>query len=325
MSKVTPITSTLKPAPNSRSRTETLLIEMRTIAGWKIPPFQRQLRVNEKVREIAENIRHEGGVIPGVITVGILKGGRDAGDYLIDGQHRIEAFRLSECSEAIADVRFMQFDSMAQMGEEFVQLNSNIVRMRPDDVLRGLEASTPVLSHIRQKCPWIGYDQIRHGPSSALLSMSTVLRAWDGASGDTPVSSRKSAIHLASEMSMDNVNLMIVVLALCYDAWSLDEASKRLWGALNLGVVMWMWRRLVLDTARTGNMRYIVLRNEQFKRCLMSVAANASYNDWLVGRQMGDRDRAPAYARLRQIFTRRLLEDKVAPKIQLPGPAWAKG
>lgn len=309
---------------------DTIVVEMRTIAGWKIPPFQRQLRINEKVREIAQLIKDDNGVIPGILTIGILSGGRDAGEYLVDGQHRVEAFRLSECREAVADVRFVNFDSMADMGDEFVQLNSSIVRMRPDDVLRGLEGSTPLLSKIREACAFVGYDSIRRGPTSALVSMSLLLRIWEGSSSPTPVSTGKSSLHLAAELSEDSAGKLCVFLQLAHDAWKLDEGSKRLWGALNLGLNMWLWRRLVLDTTRTGggSARIVVLKNEQFRKCLMSLAANEAYCDWLLGRGMGDRDRAPAYARVKQIFIRRLLEDKVvAPggKISLPAPAWAKG
>jgi hypothetical protein len=34
----------------------------------------------------------------------------------------------------------------------------------------------------------------------------------------------------------------------------------------------------------------------------MSVSANTDYVDWLVGRNLGERDRTPAYGRLKTIF-----------------------
>lgn len=320
----------IKRAPKAkRSRMDTVMVEMRTIAGWKLPPFQRQLRINEKVREIAQSIKDDGGVIPGILTIGILTGGRDAGEYLVDGQHRVEAFRLSECREAIADVRYVSFDFMADMGDEFVQLNSAIVRMRPDDVLRGLEGCTPLLTLIRETCPFVGYDQIRRTPSSSVVSMSLLLRIWEGSAAATPVSIGKSSVHLASELSADSAQQLCIFLSLAHDAWKLDEGSKRLWGSLNLGLCMWMYRRLVLDTERSSQSRVISIKNDAFRKCLMSLAAEASYNDWLLGRQMGDRDRAPAYTRIKQIFTRRLLEEKLGSKttgkVLLPQPSWAKG
>src|SRR5215831_14435524 len=167
--------------------------------------------------------------------------------------------------------------------------------MRPDDVLRGLEGSTPTLAFIRDRCPFVGYDQIRRKPSSALVSMSMMLRVWEGSAGLTPVSINKSAVRLAAEISAESATKATLVLALSYEAWQLDENSKRLWGALNLGLCMWMWRRLVDDTKRNPKQRHMTLKNEQFKRCLMSLAADAGYNDWLLGRGMSDRDRPAAY------------------------------
>lgn len=325
MVSITPIRSVPKA---KRSRMDTVIVEMRTIAGWKLPPFQRQLRINEKVREIAQSIKDDRGVIPGILTIGILTGGRDAGEYLVDGQHRVEAFRLSECREAIADVRYVNFDSMAEMGDEFVQLNSAIVRMRPDDVLRGLEGSTLLLGKIRELCPFVGYDQIRRTPTSALVSMSMLLRVWEGSASATPTSIGKSSVHLANELSESSVQQLCAFLSMTHEAWKLDEGSKRLWGALNLGLCMWLWRRLVLDTDRSGNTRVIVIKNDAFRKCLMSLAADESYCDWLLGRQMGDRDRAPAYSRIKQIFTRRLLEEKLGSKttgkVLLPQPVWGR-
>lgn len=327
MSKVTALAGSPKPAASKprKSRMDTVEVDMRTLGGWKIPPFQRQLRVNEKVREIAGIIRSDGGVIPGIITIGVIKAGRDTGEYVVDGQHRIEAFRLSECREAIADVRYVEFDSMADMGNEFVNLNSSLVRMRPDDVLRGLEESTPALRMIRDRCPFVGYDMIRRGPTSAMLSMSTALRLWEGSGAPTPVAVSKSAVNLAVELSDESVAKMTVFLGLVYEAWGMDEGAKRLWSSVNLSLCMWLWRRLVDDTQR-GTNRYVVLRNEQFKRCMFSLAADASYNDWLLGRALGDRDRPPAYARIKQILIRRLNEDKFGQgkKITFPSPTWAK-
>ncbi len=214
---------------------------------------------------------------------------------------------------------------MADMGSEFVNLNSSLVRMRPDDVLRGLEESTPALRMIRDRCTFVGYDMIRRGPTSAMLSMSTALRVWEGSLQPTPVALSKSAVNLAVEISEESVAKLSVFLALAYEAWGMDEGAKRLWSSLNLSLCMWLWRRLVDDTVRTTN-RYIVMRNEQFKKCMMSLAADAAYNDWLLGRALGDRDRPPAYARVKQIIMRRLLEDKVSPtkKITFPSPTWAK-
>ena len=42
------------------------------------------------------------------------------------------------------------------MAEDFVILNTALVRMGPDDVMRGLEGSVPTLQKIREVCPFVG-------------------------------------------------------------------------------------------------------------------------------------------------------------------------
>ena len=179
-----------REVPKSSRRTmETLIFSVAEVSGWLLPPFQRPLRVNEKVRALSETIKEDGGVIPGILTLGKLTGEKRM--WLVDGQHRIEAFKLSGLAECICDARLCQFDTMAEMAEEFVELNSALVKMRPDDILRGLEGTIPALQIIRQGCAFVGYDQIRRNNTSApILSMSALLRCWVGASTDTPTSTQ---------------------------------------------------------------------------------------------------------------------------------------
>jgi len=63
------------------------------------------------------------------------------------------------------------------------------------------------------------------------------------------------------------------------------------------------------------------LTKEQFTKCLMSVSANSLYNDWLLGRRLCDRDRAPAYQRIRAAFVDRIRAD-TGKKASMPAPAW---
>jgi hypothetical protein len=86
--------------------------------------------------------------------------------------------KLSELTECIADVRSIIFDDLAEMADEFVNLNSRLVNMRPDDILRGLEESMPQIRRIHESCEFVGYTQIRRGPSSPLVGISRLLRCW---------------------------------------------------------------------------------------------------------------------------------------------------
>jgi hypothetical protein len=312
----------LKHAPKAmRTKMDTMILSVDGVGEWILPPFQRQLRVNEKVRTIAAELARPGGdVLGGVLTIGVVERGPDKGTYLLDGQHRIEAFKISGIKEVMADVRVCIFDDLAEMGEEFVKLNSSIVSMKPDDVLRGLEKSVAALSFLRAQCDFIGYDQIRRQSTSPIVSMSSVLKAWSASSNDTPTV-RGSTIQIARETTAENAQLLVIFLRACDAAWGRDPAYWRLWMSLNITLCMWLWRRMVLDRTRSGNQRVSVLTPDQFKKCLMGLSTDTNYIDWLFGRTLTDRDRSPAFSRIRSAFAKRIIADG-AGKPTLPAPPW---
>lgn len=304
------------------SRMETLIINQKMMADWVVPSFQRPLRINDKVRALAEDIKRDGGVIPGILTLGVISGDQRRVHYIVDGQHRIEGAKIAAVAECIADVRIITFKNMTEMAEEFVNLNSAIVRMQPDDILRGLEQSLPALRTVRQGCNFVGYDQVRRGDGSPLIGMSSVLRCWEGTITDVPGIGGKGAQVIATNMTIEDAQQLVVFLNTCVAAWGPETENYRLWGALNLTMCMWIWRRLVLDKDRFGNKHYVVLTPETFKKCLMAVAASAEYNDWLLGRKMGERDRSPCYTRVKTIFAERLKADGT-PKVKMMAPSWS--
>lgn len=323
MGKVISISGAREAPKSEQSRMDTLIVTPAMVNAWKIPPFQRPLRLNDKVRQVTDHIRkHE--VVEGVLTLGKLRG--DPAFYIVDGQHRVEAFKLSELPEAIADVRLVMFDTMADMADEFVRLNSSLVKMRPDDILRGLEKSTPALQTIRKSCEFVGYDNIRRsGGSGPIVSMSALIRCWVASGYETPVGSNAGvgAATLAQNLEQASVHNLIAFLSTAHAAWGRDPEYFRLWGNLNLTLCMWLWNKVVMDRDRSGNKRYAVLNIPDFKKCLMSVSANGDYLAWLPGRNLNDRDRSPAYARLKSIFARRLAAEAGGKKPLLPQPAWA--
>lgn len=322
MSNVVSISGAREAPKASQSRMDTLIITPGMVNEWRIPPFQRPLRVNEKVRMVCEEIKRT-ETIEGVVTLGKIK--NDNTLYVVDGQHRLEGFKLSLLKEAIVDVRIMTFATMAEMAEEFVRLNTALVKMRPDDILRGLEHSTPQLMQIRKHCEFVGYDGVRRGGNSPILSMSALIRCWSGSLRETPnnTSTGNSAAGMMQDMDPRSIESLIAFLNVAHAAWGRDPEYYRLWGNLNLCMCMWMWNRLVMDQDRAGSKRYVKLNVQQFKRCMMSVSADADYVQWLVGRQLGDRDRNPCYSRLRAAFGRRLVEENNGVKPMLPQPAWS--
>jgi hypothetical protein len=313
-----------KEAPRSaRSKMETILVTPEVLKDWVLPGFQRDLRENEKVRALSEQLIKEGGVIPGVLTLGTLSGEKLT--YILDGQHRRHAALISGLLEFIADVRICQFDTLADMGEEYVLLNSSLVAMRPDDILRGLEGSILAIRKIREACPFVGYEQVRRGAktgSPALLSMSAVLRCWRISSRETPSGgSGGSAINMARSLEKDEVLALTEFLNIAKSAWGSDPEYYRLWGSLNLTMCMWIYHQLVLRRER-GVKRYVVLNSDEFKKCLMAVSAATEYVDWLLGRVAGERDRSPCYARIKAIFVARLKQFPNKTD-RMPVPAWA--
>lgn len=316
----------LKTVPKSlQSVMDTKLLSVDEVNSWRIPPFQRPVRVNAKVQAMAADLRANGTTISGIITLGRLN--RDDAFYVVDGQHRLEAFRISGLPEIIADIRIVYFDSMADMADEFVQLNTALVRMRPDDVLRGITPSHAPLQRIMKECPYIGYTNVRRGASESgpIVSLGAVLRCWFAGNAETPSSSNNgsSVSGIAQNVTDDDAGKIIRFLNIAFTAWGRDTESYRLWGNCNLALCMWLYVRLVLNRERRGATRISVLDDAQFKKCLMALSANRDYVDWLQGRLLNDRDRSPALARIKQIFVRRLTAEAVGKKYVLPQPAWA--
>jgi hypothetical protein len=127
---------------------------------------------------------------------------------------------------------------------------------------------------------------------------------------------------MAHNLDPMSVQHLIAFLNVAHAAWGRDPEYYRLWGNLNLILCMWMWNKMVIDRDRSGSKRYAVLTIPEFKSCLMSVSAETDYLSWLPGRQMGDRDRSPAYVRLKSIFARRL-GPRDGKKLNFPSPAWS--
>lgn len=310
------------PTHPRSSKMDTLELSPKDIGLWRVPPFQRPVRQNAKVMAMAQALAANGGVIDGIITLGKLT--KDNATYIVDGQHRAESFRISGIEKAYADVRICEFDSMASMADEFVRLNSSLVRMRPDDILRGCAPSLPNLKKITTECPFVGYDMIRRGTKAPILSMSMTLRCWSASSNETPSpAGSPSAQDLATGLTDESTEELIRFLTCAQAAWGRDPEYLRLWGALNLTLCMWLYRRLVLDRDRRGNKRHLLLNIKQFKSCLSSLSADESYLEYLVGRTLSDLHRSPCYGKIRTLWGRRLRQDEPSLVVKFPSAAWA--
>lgn len=312
-------------SPLERRAGETTDLQVITIAvlkQWELPPFQRPLRMNKQFHEVVALITKEQGIVPGTLTIGVLDGRM----YVVDGQHRLRALELAMdggLKEGLAECRIKHFDSMAEMAQEYVNLNRPIAKMGPDDILRGMESSIESLLLIRRRCDFVGYDNIRRGPkAAAMVSMSGILRVWNAATKETPASgSGGSALDLAFGLSTDDANTCCDFLSICERAWGRDEAYRKLWGALNLSLCGWLYRRTVF-AAYSG--RSARLTKEQFRSCLQALSVDEPYLEYLVGRTLSERDRSPAYDKIKSIFVRRI-NSEIGKRVALPAPPWAPG
>lgn len=309
-----------KPQSATGSRVDTISFTRAEAEAWLLPDSQRELNINQKVRDVSESIKRDSGVIPGILTFGEMGGNR----YLIDGQHRRAAFLLTDLPIGYADVRIVSFTTAAEMGAEFVQLNTSLVKMKPDDVLRGMEHGSAQLQRIRKEVPWVGYDSVRRNSSkSTMVSMSVLLRCWFASAKETPQCTA-SAATMAATMSETDATHLIDFCKIAMDAWGRDESYRRLWGALNLTLCMWLFRRLVAEFSASKKSRVFRLTQSEFRACMASLSANEHYCDWLIGRLFTDRHRSPGYARVCASFRRAFSALHGGSKnVYFPVPAWA--
>jgi hypothetical protein len=304
------------PERATQTTMDTIVITPAEVAKWLNPPFQRPLRVNAKVRAIAEKIK-ETEVLPGIVTLGVLA--KDT--YLLDGQHRREAFLISGVLEGYCDVRVHHFASMADMGREFVELNSRIVNLRPDDILRGLEGSNEALVYLRKQLPFVGYDMIRRNERAPILSMSLMLRSWFASSYEVPSSaSTGSAMNLGESLTMETAHECVAFFRLCEKAWGRDSEYSKLWGSLNLTICAWLYRRVVLSK----DPKVMRVSPDLFCKGMMALSASDNYMSWLIGRMLADRDRSPCYSRMKTLVVKRI-ELETGKKLRWPQPSWAHG
>jgi hypothetical protein len=308
-----------KSERKTRTVVDTISFNEKDARTWLTPPFQRPIKVNRKVMLLADDIAASGGVIPGMLTLGKI----DGKTYKVDGQHRIEAACISGAKEFYADVRYLFLDSVEEMGEEFVRLNSSLVRMTPDDILRGLEGGMPLMRKIKENLFFITYNTPRRkAGEQSTISMSAALVCWAASAPETPGTSG-TALAIAQTMDEEFVDGLIAFMSCCCDAWGRDFEYARLWGRCNLITCAWLYRRTVFSGTQRSN-KTVRLNRDQFTKCLMSLSANDKYLEWVRGRLYNDMSRAPCYSRVTTLFAPRIVE-MTGKKPLFPRPPWALG
>ena len=60
-----------------------------------------------------------------------------------------------------------------------------------------------------------------------------------------------------------------------------------------------------------------------FQKALMTLSASEGYIDWLHGRSLSERNRTPAYSRLKALMGKRLSSERGGARILMPQPSWS--
>lgn len=304
------------PQKTTRTSTDTISFSLEEMKRWNKPEFQREIKKTRRYYDAVETIKASGGVIPGVMTLGILEGTKDI--YKIDGNHRTEAAKESGCETFFADVRYV-YGSMEDFADEYSRLNEQISATKPDDRLRAAAVSNPRVNRLLALCKVVGFAK-RNQPKLK-ISMSSILRAWNNASRSTPAARGKaaSAIDIIRDISDEDFGHLCALLNHCEAAWGRDFEYASLWGQMNLTTVMWLYVQLVTTDPASPKIKR--LSKEIFEKCLMSLSAEERYVTWLKGRN-GGTHRGPCYMRVKEKFAKRIYEE-TGSKPNLPQPEWA--
>lgn len=323
-------------------RTHVGLVEV-TAASWekwrnpfgeKVGPngedgFQRTIQRNKYVIEVAHTISST-GIIPGQIVIGIFQGIL----WLIDGQHRRESFTiavLGECgvtriTKACANIKYEVFDTWAAMSDRYVELQRKIRGNSPNDMLKGLEASTESLQVLRKRFPAVGYTSTR--PDSkhhkGRVSAKAALQAWYGSKPETPGRKTPPPFEIAKQLTVEEAHQLANFLRLAHSAWAFDPNYLNLWGSLNLTLCLWLYRRCVLDPVQG----FPDLTPEQFASCLTALPSEKiggvnPYAMFLYRKGLRELDRGPVYMQVTRVFTATLRANHKL-RVKFPKPEWAE-
>lgn len=341
--KIPGITAPSKSVLKSVNKTTHDVIELwpDKIGMLDRPEFQRPLNINEEVISLAHAMMLEAAgsrdrmcTIPDDIVFGRL----DGREYLIDGQHRIfGAFALasglrdyggSKLSpppggvaplSALAQVKIIEFDSIAEMAQAFSRFQKKLVQLKPDDNLRALEYTNTHLRDIRKACPFIGYEKNRNTKATIMLSMSAAIRVWFG-SGAVPAGG-PSADKAAALLDDEQARHIIGFFEACEAAgWvNQDKSNERLWSSLNIGINMWLWRAMVLGiSGRLRTAGCTALKATQYIECMKELR-NEEYLKFLYSRSLRFQDRVPTYEFMQELFLPALARCQIiAPKFPEP-------
>lgn len=284
----------------TRTITSVIEVSRETLESLLTPHSQRELKTsNRNVKSQVKEIQQT-GIIPGTILIGIVNGKA----YKYDGQHRIWAALETDLDLFVTRIQVTEFASQAELGMATMKANAPLVRRTPDDNLKTMEDTYPVLKKIMKECPFLGYSK---RTTTVVMSANLALQCWDYSKRRAPSNRGGTPVDKVIEkMSTDEAKKIIDTFHMLHEAWGADKQYKSMWSKLNVTLVLWLWRALVDDPKSTG--RSTRLTKAQFRDAIMGLSADSTYLSWIYGRLLRDDDRTPCYNRIKIIIVKRLRE-----------------
>ena len=285
-----------------------------------IPEFQRKFERNKKFEAAKVDIINT-REIGGEITIGMLDGKAQP----IDGQHRLHAFLDTDLQAVKVTIIEFSNGTYQDYAREFTLRNSSIRALASDDRLRGMAPNLPLIKRLVEDFPWLNFTTAKN---KDILSVSIVLAVWNRSNHDTPSGTRAVA-DIALEINDDEYLRLAAFMQCCQRAWGEPKRdNKVMWGSLTLTMVAWLFRRIVHP--KEPSRKITKIDELTFSKCLMALASDPIFSDWVVGRHMGRRDRGPTYNKVKEIFAVRIRyehPDKypAGSTVNLPQPKWSRG
>lgn len=301
---------------------EKIIITHEIVEGWKKPPFQRPVAIGRNLGKLAVNLQDDEFLLT-TIYLGVL----DGVTYIVDGQHRKEAFIASGLRRLVAPVTTRYYPDgtagLTRMCEDFLKINTHVKNPTANDKLRALEPTNPLIGKIREDCPFVGYSGFRRSDSSPIVSMAQAIRALVISAQEAPGSAGRSAVDHAVEMRSSEVNGLKTFLKLAYESWGRDAENKYLWSPMNLTMCLWFFRRMLRSPSSSGSLGNTT--QAQFLDIFFGLMSNRRYRALLQGNKGGrlhdSNTRNPVCRELMKTIKAQLKKDGTKSPY-IPKPSW---
>ena len=284
------------------------------------PPCQRFVSKTKRVERLTEEMLKTGRLGVGILLVMGLPNGEV---HLVDGNHRIEAFRNSGLKSIIVSVQTKSAKTYKDIAEEYIRCQCSLKTSTVDDKLKGIAVGHPPLQKIAQFCTFVTYKRASTR-SDCLISMSDVVHCWFDASTNPPTrysGDKGIPIEECAKLITDKDAACIIEWLLVCQI-SLGTVNRVLWAPLNMTLCLWLYKQMVKGGCKGPCTR---LKIAEFGRGLAGLV-NMKYTNYLKGLKLTTPNAGGnAFALLREHFRGGLASAGIRASAQIPVPkGWPK-